>query len=89
MFPDTVLRLPATSQRSAGMADVFPLPPAFSGIKPHGIHIYEDLAKETMAKRKELLPKLKRAKEEGKIAYFSYDKLIIKDRPTSTNYSPG
>ena len=30
MFPDKVLRLPATSQRSAGMADVFPLPPAFS-----------------------------------------------------------
>ena len=58
-------------------------------IKPHGIHIYEDLAKETMAKRKALLPKLKRAKEEGKIAYFSYDKLIIKDRPTSANYSPG
>ena len=31
-------------------------------IKPHGIHIYEDLAEETMAKRRELLPKLKRAK---------------------------
>ena len=25
-------------------------------IKPHGIHIYEDLAEETMAKRRELLP---------------------------------
>ena len=50
-------------------------------IKPHGIHIYEDLAEETMAKRRELLPKLKRAKEEGKIAYFSYNKLVIKDRP--------
>ena len=52
-------------------------------IKPHGIHIYEDLAEETMAKRRELLPKLKRAKEEGKIAYFSYDKLVIKDRPSA------
>ena len=49
----------------------------------------EILAEETMAKRRELLPKLKRAKEEGKVAYFSYDKLIIKDRPTSANYSPG
>ena len=58
-------------------------------IKPHGIHIYKDLAEETMAKRRELLPKLKLAKEEGKIAYFSYIKLIIKDRPTSANYSPG
>ena len=57
-------------------------------IKPHGIHIYEDLAEETMAKRREPLPKLKRPKED-KIAYFSYDKLIIKDRPTSANYSPG
>ena len=37
------------------------------------------LLRETMAKRRELLPKLKRSKEEGKIAYFSYDKLIIKD----------
>ena len=57
--------------------------------KPHGIHIYKDLAEETMVKRRELLPKLKYAKEEGKIAYFSYDKLIIKDRPTSAIYSPG
>ena len=58
-------------------------------IKPHGIHIYEDLAEETMATRRELLPKLKRAKEEGKIAYFSYDKLVIKDRPSGASYSPG
>ena len=58
-------------------------------IKPYGIHIYEDLAEQTMAKRREFLPKLKRANEDGKIAYFSYDKLIIKDRPTSANYSPG
>ena len=43
-------------------------PQAARRIKPHGIHIYEDLAEETMAKRRELLPKLKRAKEEGKIA---------------------
>ena len=58
-------------------------------LKPHGIHIYEDLAEETMAKRRELLPKLKRAKEEGKIAYFSYDKLVIKERPPSPSYSSG
>ena len=58
-------------------------------VKPHGIHIYEDLAEETMAKRRELLPKLKRAKEEGKIAYFSYDKLVIKERPPSPSYSSG
>ena len=50
-------------------------------VKPHGIHIYEDLAEETIAKRRELLPDLKRAKEEGKIVYFSYDKLVMKERP--------
>ena len=51
--------------------------------------IFIDLAEETMAKRRELLPKLNREKEEGKIAYFSYDKLVIKERPTSASYSPG
>ena len=39
-------------------------------IKPHGIYIFADLAEETMAKRRKLLPKLKRAKDKGKIAYF-------------------
>ena len=41
-----------------------------------------------MAKRTELLPKLKQAKEEAKIAYFSCDKLVIKDRPSGASYSP-
>ena len=58
-------------------------------IKPHGIHIYEDLPEETMAKQRKLFPKLKQAKEEDKIAYFSYNKLIIKDKPPSASYSPG
>ena len=50
-------------------------------VKPEGIYIYEDLAEETMEKRRALLlPKLKLAKEQRKIAYFSLDKLIIKDR---------
>ena len=40
-------------------------------IKPHGIHIYEDLPEETKTNRRELVPKLKRAKEESKIAHFS------------------
>lgn len=49
-------------------------------IKPIGIFVNEDPAEETIKKRKELLPKLKEAREQGKIAYFSLDKLIIKNR---------
>ena len=39
-------------------------------IKPHGVHIYEDLAEETIAKRRELLAKLKRAREEARSLTF-------------------
>ena len=47
-------------------------------IKPEGIHIFEDLAEETMEKRRAQLPQLRQTKAQGKIAYFSLDKLIIK-----------
>lgn len=50
-------------------------------VKPEGIYVSEDLAEETLKRRKELLPKLKDAKDHGKIAYFVLDKLIIKDKP--------
>ena len=49
-------------------------------LKPRHITIYEDLAEETVKKRKEQLPKLKEAKANGKIAYFNLDKLVIKDK---------
>ena len=48
--------------------------------KPSGIFVNEDVAEATMAKRREQLPLLRRAKQEGKIAYFVLDKLIIKDK---------
>ena len=55
-------------------------------IKPEGLIIFEDLAVETMEKRRAQLPQLKQAKEQGKLAYFSLGKLIIRDRPNgSTN----
>ena len=38
--------------------------------KPNGIHISEDLALATLKKRKPLIPKLKAAKEAGKIAHI-------------------
>ena len=48
-------------------------------MKPEGIHIFEDLAEETMEKRRAQPPQLKQAKAQGKIAYFSFDRLFIKD----------
>ena len=48
-------------------------------IKPPGLFVNEDFAAETVRKRKELLPDLKRAKDQGKIAYFILDKLVVKD----------
>ena len=40
----------------------------------------EDLANKTIKKRKAQLDKLKEAKRAGKMAYFSLDRLVIKDR---------
>ena len=48
--------------------------------KPSGIFVNEDVAEATMAKRREQLPLLRRAKQEGKIAYFVLDKLMIKNK---------
>lgn len=49
-------------------------------MKPPGMFLSEDLANETMEKRKAQLDKLKEAKRVGKIAYFVLDRLVIKDR---------
>ena len=55
-------------------------------VKPERMFVNEDLAAETLQRRKDELPKLKgkakQAKQAGKIAYFVLDKLIIKDRPS-------
>lgn len=48
--------------------------------KPPGLFINEDFSAETIQRRKEQIPELKRAKEQGKLAYFVVDKLVIKDR---------
>lgn len=50
-------------------------------IKPEGIYITEDLAEDTIKRRKEQLPNLIEARNQGKIAYFVLDRLIIKNRP--------
>ena len=53
--------------------------------KPEGLFISEDLAFETLQKREPLVPKLKAAKAEGKIAYFVLDKLIIREPRNQIN----
>ena len=49
-------------------------------MEPPGMFFSEDLANETMEKRKAQLDKLKEAKRAGKMAYFVLDRLLIKDR---------
>ena len=57
---------------------------ALRRMKPERIHIFEDLAEETMEKRRAQLPQLRQAKAQEKILYFSLDRLIIKDRPNGS-----
>ena len=40
----------------------------------------EDLSHRVMQRRKELMPKLREARSNGKIAYLVYDRLVVKDR---------
>ncbi|KAK2152492.1 hypothetical protein NP493_2449g00002 [Ridgeia piscesae] len=48
--------------------------------KPRGIFVTEDLSHRVMEKRKQLMPKLREARSNGKIAYLVYDRVIVKDR---------
>ena len=50
-------------------------------LKGSGIFINEDLCAASQALRTSQLPQLKQARKDGKIAFFRYTKLIIKDRP--------
>lgn len=63
-------------------------------LKGSKIFVNEDLSERVMERRREQLQLLKDARSQGKLAYFSLDKLIIKERAqqvnTSTNKtSPG
>lgn len=53
--------------------------------KPTGLYVNEDVAEAIMAKRREQMPRLKQAKQEGKIAYFVLDKLVIKEKRFEQN----
>lgn len=49
------------------------------------IFINEDLCPASQKVRNEKLPLLKQARSEGKIAYFSYTRPVIKERPGAYN----
>ena len=49
-------------------------------LKNTGIYINEDFSDAVQQRRREQIPKMKQARERGKIAYFSYDRLVIKDK---------
>lgn len=49
-------------------------------LKGTSIYVREDFSEKILAKRRALMPQLREARDNGKIAYFSYDRLIIKDR---------
>ena len=49
-------------------------------VKPRGVFVNEDYSQRVVSRRKELLPKMREARENGKIAYLSFDKLVVKDK---------
>lgn len=53
--------------------------------RPRGIYVNEDYSQRVMARRKELLPKMMKAREEGKVAYLSFDKLVVRERHDVAN----
>ena len=54
-----------------------------SKVKPECLYVSEELAPETLLKRESQTPKLKAAKEAGKIAYFILDRLVIREKPAT------
>ena len=52
--------------------------------KPRGVFVNEDLSQRVMARRRELMPRLREARQQGNIAYLSYDRLVVRDRVERT-----
>ena len=46
-----------------------------------GVMFYLDLAKRTLQRRAEDIPRLVAERKKGKIAYFIMDKLVVGDKP--------
>ncbi|XP_023935729.2 uncharacterized protein LOC112044209 [Bicyclus anynana] len=49
------------------------------------VYVSEDYTKEVLEKRKMLQAQLTEERKKGNIAYLKFDKLIIKEKPSSTN----
>ena len=54
--------------------------------KPTDLYISEDLSPATLQKREPQIPKLKAAKQVGKIAYFVLDRFVIRDKLASEEF---
>ena len=52
-------------------------------LKNTDIYVNEDLCSASLAKRRQQLPELQRARREGKTAFFVHTKLVIKERVTA------
>ena len=60
-----------------------------SKLKNTNIFINEDLCGSSVQVRKNLLPELRKARNEGKIAYFSHTKLVVKEKRERAGQSQG
>ena len=49
-------------------------------LKGSGVFINEDFSSRVMMRRQERQEQLRRARQQGKIAYFNVDRLIMKER---------
>lgn len=56
-----------------------------SNLSSTNYYISEQFPKEIVARRKSLIPQLKAAKQQGKSAWLSYDRLYINGRPVQTD----
>ncbi len=54
-------------------------------LKGSNIYINEDYPESVRKRRKELIPKMKAARERGDIAFLRYDKLIVHKRQAKEN----
>lgn len=57
-------------------------------LKGTGIYMNEDLCPASIEKKKEQIPTMKKARAEGKIAFFRHTRLIIKERPDQRSSYP-
>ncbi len=88
LYPDTMSRVigdvhtlyPDTMPRVIGDVHRDTIIRAARTVKPKGFFFNEDFSQRVISRQKELLPDMREARERGKIAYLSFDNLVVKDR---------